>query len=333
MKSTKTAVLAAVSAALALALAGCAGSPASVKSQNALAPASASFAVDSFNLGAPIYVAEHNGDFAKQKITATTQTFQSGLDGVNAVIAGQLDFGFALDFATVSTASSKLVILGAVDSPGPGYNQMYFGKGISDPKQLAGKKIGVLTGTAQEYLTDKWIAKHGLTNKVQTVGLPGLFEIVSALKTGAIGAAFLYGDGATQAQADKSLTHFGGDENLVSGQGVYMVTLRSTFEKKPALIKRVLTALDSSTKYMKAHPDEAGAITAAAEQGDAAAVAASIKADDPALGMSKGQIASLTGIQAFLLKAKKIPANTDVKASMELGLIRDVVGSSRVAQK
>lgn len=322
----KVLVLVASAAIATVAITGC-GPAAPAGSEQTL---KASFGVDSFNLGAPVFVAQDKGYFAEEKVEVSTTTFQTGVEGVQAVLAGQLDFGFAFDFATVSSVSPKLVVLGAVDSPAEGFHQMFFGKGITQPAQLVGGKIGVLPGTAQEYLTQKWIEKNGLKGSVETVGLPGMFESVSALKTGQIQATFLFADGVTQAKTDSSLTQYGDDSGLLAAQGIYLMTLRNTVEKKPELVDHVLRALKKSTELMAQDPGATADITAKAVQGDAAAIKSSLERNKPALQMSAGQVANLRELQSFLITAGKIPADTNVGNSLYLDPMRSVVGDAVV---
>lgn len=290
------------------------------------------FAGDGFTLGAEAYVGQEKGYFAQQHLTTQVKSFATGVDGINAMIANQVQFAFGMDFAAVSTATKRVAVLGTVGSPSSkgGYNQMYFAHGITSPTQLAGKKIGVLAGTAQEYLTEKWIAKNGLTGKVQTVNLPGLFELVGALKARQIGAAFVFGEGATQAQKDKNLVHFGDDSGLLKVQGIYLLTLRKTVDENPQLVLKVLRALRQSTAFMAADPDRAGEIVAKSEPGgDAKTLANQIKLDNPGLDMTAAQTEAIYQIQAFLQSHRKITNDVDIKKSLDLEPLHTVLGETK----
>ncbi|SEQ00958.1 ABC-type nitrate/sulfonate/bicarbonate transport system, substrate-binding protein [Streptomyces sp. yr375] len=287
---------------------------------------------DGYTLGGEAYIGKAKGYFSQEKLTPKVQTFATGLDGIKAMIAGQVQFSFGLDFAAVSTATKNVAILGTVGAPSAagGYNQMFFSKGITSPGQLAGKKIGVLAGTAQEYVTDKWIEKNGLAGKVRTVELPGLFELVGALKSAQVNAAFVYADGATSAQQDKNLFRYGDDAGLLKVQGIYLLTLRKTVTEHPELVEKMLRALKKTTDFMAADPDQSGEILAkAVKGGDAKSLAAQIKLDNPALNQTDAQTAALLQIETFLKSSGKITDDVDVKAGMDLGPLHNVLGSKK----
>jgi NitT/TauT family transport system substrate-binding protein len=322
--------LAACLAVVAAALAACGSSSATPSSNGG--NQTVTFAGDGFTLGAEAYVGQSQGYFAQQHLSAQVTTFATGVDGINAMIANQVQFAFGLDFAAVSTATKYVAVLGTVGSPSGqgGYNQMYFAPGVTKPSQLAGKKIGVLAGTAQEYVTDKWIDKYGLTGKVQTVNLPGLFELVGALKARQISAAFVYGDGTTQAQHDRSLYHFGDDSGLIKVQGIYLLTLRKTAEENPQLVLRTLRALKQATTFMAANPTTAGEIVAKAEPGsDAKALTDQLELDNEGLGMTSVQTQAILEVQSFLRSRQKITNGVDIRTSLDLGPLHQVLGESK----
>ncbi|HEY6492237.1 MAG TPA: ABC transporter substrate-binding protein [Trebonia sp.] len=333
MKQLTRIVVSAASATIAAAaLAACGSSGGAVGSS--AGDQTVTFAGDGYTLAAEAYIGQAKGFFAQEKLTPKVVTFATGVDGINAMIANQVQFSFGLDFAAVSTATKYVAVLGSVGSPSSagGYNQMFFSQGITAPGQLAGKKIGVLNGTDQEYLTDKWIAKYGLTGKVQTVNLPGLFELVGALESGQINAAFLYADGTTAAEKDKSLFHFGDDSGLVKVQGIYVLALRKTVNSDPALVLRVLRALKATDAYMAANPAAAGAILATAEPGsgsDAQQLGSQIKLDAPGLGMTQAQYAALLQIQGFLKSSHALSGNVNIATSLDEGPLNQVAGTAK----
>jgi NitT/TauT family transport system substrate-binding protein len=333
MKHLARTIAGAASATIvAAALAAC-GSSGGASSASA-ADQTVTFAGDGYTLAAEAYIGQAKGFFAQQKLTPQVVTFATGVDGINAMIANQVQFSFGLDFAAVSTATKYVAVLGTVGAPSSagGYNQMFFSQGITSPGQLVGKKIGVLNGTDQEYLTEKWLARYGLLGKVQMVNLPGLFELVGALDSGQINAAFVYADGTTAAEKDKSLFHFGDDSGLVKVQGIYVLALRKTVNSDPGLVLRVLRALKATDAYMAANPAAAGAILAKAEPGsgsDAQELASQIKLDNPGLGITQAQYAALLQIQDFLKSSHALAGNVNVATSLDKGPLNQVVGTGQ----
>lgn len=317
----------AVSAILAIGLTSCAASSDPSSTSDVL---KTNIATDTQIL---VPVADAHGDFEAQGVDAEPVLFQSGLEGVQALASKQVDFGFVFSFATINSLSDDLVVLGAVDNVAPGFQRMFFGAGISEPSELAGQKIGVLAGTAQQYLTELWLDREGLTGQVEEVPLPGVFEMLAALQTGDIQAAFITNaGGAAQAEADPNLTYFGDDSGLQPATGVYMVTRRDVVTEKPELVDRVLRALDSATDFIIADPAAAAQMGADFNKGDADVIAESLAANEPGLGLSEAQFQELTDVQNYLIAAGKKPAGTDFTQFLDLEPMKQVVGADKVYQ-
>ncbi|MER7281996.1 ABC transporter substrate-binding protein [Dactylosporangium sp. NPDC000244] len=294
---------AALAAATAMLLAACSSSGggsggSATGGPNNNAAATVRITTDSFVIGLPMWVAMDQGYFAKQNITVTPGTYQTGVDGIKAVIAGQADIAPALDFGMLSALSPGVKVVGAIASPKAGFNQLAARKPIASPGELAGKKMGYVTGTAQENITRQYVKNQQLTD-VELVALPGLFELVGALKSGHVDAGFVWGDGVAQVKADKNLAVIGDDSSVIGAgsQGIYLVAKASWVADNQELLKRVLTAYRDAINYTIANPSQAAAI-------DAKAVKAQVSAIEPVVAV-EGFSFKFTADQAKWLEQER----------------------------
>ncbi|MEW6229680.1 MAG: ABC transporter substrate-binding protein, partial [Bacillota bacterium] len=101
--------------------------------------------VDVFTLGSQFHVAVEHGLFQKYGIEPVLQTFAYGVDTIDAVLSGQLDFGCCMDFATmtrIGTGGFRIVGVLAEASKGqPGFHQLAVRSGIKGPQDLRGKRM------------------------------------------------------------------------------------------------------------------------------------------------------------------------------------------------
>ncbi|MHB1089590.1 MAG: ABC transporter substrate-binding protein [Ilumatobacteraceae bacterium] len=285
-------------------------------------------AVDGFTLGTPVWVALENGYFAEEGLEVTPVSFESGFEAVQSLSAGQVDVAWALDFATVSSSSGKLAVLSVIASPATGFHKMTFGSGISSPADLEGKKIGVVEGTSQSYVTTLWVQANGLEGSVELVPLPQGFEIVTALKTGEIQAAFLWGTAAAEVTEDSGLTIVGDDSSLLKVQGIYALSTAEFASANTEAISRMLRAIQKANEAIAADPDAAAQLTATAVSGNPEALLPSIKNSNPGIGFSTALRDQLVAIEQFLKSAGKIPDTTDVIATLNLDALRLVAPDS-----
>lgn len=285
---------------------------------------SVKIAVDGFTLGAPVWVGIEKGYFEAEGLDVTPVSFQTGFESIQALPAGEVDIAWGLDFAAVSSSSDRLAIVGSVGSPKPGFHKMVFNDSVANPEDLAGKKIGVIEGTAQAYVSQLWVDEFGLSGQTELVPLPGAFELVAALKTNDIQGAFLFGASMQEVTDGSGLTVFGDDSAVVNLQGIYMITTADYVAENQEALRRVISALVKITEDIAADPEGAAEITAVAVNGDPAALLPSIQNGGPFMGFSSEKQEILSAIQDFLKSAGKIPAETDVLATLQLDILREV---------
>ncbi|MGI5157279.1 ABC transporter substrate-binding protein [Microbispora sp. CA-102843] len=284
-------------------------------------------ATNNFLLGTQMWVAMDKGYFAEQKIKVEPQMYQEGIDGVKAVVAGQADLAPALDFAALSAASDRLRILGAIASPAPGFHKLAVTKKITSPKDLVGKRIGYVDGTLESYVTMKYLEQQGVAqDQVTLTSMPGLFEMVGALKTGQIDAAWIWANGVDQAKADPNLAILTDDKSVRQVQSIFLVGGTDFVRKNPAAVEGVLRAYQKATDDLDTDTAGAAKIVASGTKGDLKALESGIPSQGYELGLTTAQMEQLIDLQKYLVGIGKLKDVTDVSTIMDLTAMRAVAG-------
>lgn len=281
-------------------------------------------ATDNFVLGAPMWIADDKGYFKDEGLKVEPQTYQTGVDGVKAVVAGQADFAPVLDFGALSTLSDKITILGSTAAPQPGFHQLIVNKDIESPSDLNGKTIGFVEGTAEAYVTSKYVEANNLN--VKLVALPGLFELVGAMKSGDIDASFLWANGVQEALADSNFVKLTDDSDVIETQAILLVARKDYVEGHADTVKKVLRAYFEATKFAQDDPKAAAAIVARGTGGDAATIEATLPGQNLTMGMTQAQLDHMKDLQSFLVDHGQLQVDGDLMKYFDLMPLREIVG-------
>ena len=286
----------------------------------------ARYAVDGFVLGTLIRVAEAKGYLAEENIAPVMLTFSYGVDTVDAVLAGQADFGVIIDMPLLSRLSSgKLAVPALIGTPNPGWHKLYVTQDYKAPQDLKGKKIAVATGTAQEFVTRTHLRDNGLDpeNDVELVGLGSLFEIIGAMKAGRVDAAWIWGQGVEQISGDDRY-RFEVDDSIVNQKTTALLVVSKDFlaNNRDAVVA-TLRALDKAGAVVKADVGEAAQIVAKGIAGDATKVKPVIMGQNYALSFEKSAMESLKDKYDFLVAQGVIDPPYDYASQFDLGVLKE----------
>jgi taurine transport system substrate-binding protein len=69
--------------------------------------------------------------------------------------------------------------------------QLIVGPNVKQNSELAGKTVGDLQGSSEDFEIRGWLSKQGLTDKVKVVGFPSEQAVEAAFKAGRIGGAYV----------------------------------------------------------------------------------------------------------------------------------------------
>lgn len=296
---------------------------------------SVGIAADGFLLGSQAWVALDRGFFADESLEVTVSLYGTGIEAIQAVIARQADLGPALDFAVLNLAAAadeNMRVVGAIAAPKPGFHSLAVQNDINGPQDLVGKTIGYVEGTSEHYVTIRYLEQNGIDlESVELVPLPGLFELVGALRTNDIQAAWTWLSGTQEADADENLKLLTDDSEVLDTSAIYLVAGAEWAAENQDVIVRVLRAYDQASEVLNAEPDAAAQIVAEAVSGDAATFAAIIPNQRFGIGFSDVQLDSFDQIAQFLIETGKLPADFDIREFLDFEAMEIAVPGSVTA--
>lgn len=297
-----------------------AGVPATAQEEQG--PSEVKIAADGFLLGTQAWVSLDQGYFDENSVEADVSLFGTGIEAIQGVIARQADLGHALDFAVlnlVAAADENMQIVGGIAQPNPGFHSFAVQNDITGPQDLVGKKIGYVEGTSEHFVTIQYLLQNDIAlEDVELVPLPGLFELVGALKTGDIDASWLWLDGTTQAAEDPDLTILTDDSDVLETVAIYLIAEAGWAADNQLAIERVLRSYDAASDFVNADPVAGGQIVADAVSGNAELFANTIPNQRYQVGFTQVMLDSLDAIAGFLIESGVLAEDFDVRDFVDL---------------
>ncbi|MEW5814451.1 MAG: ABC transporter substrate-binding protein [Spirochaetota bacterium] len=290
------------------------------------------YGVDGFVLGAQFRVAEEKGWFADENVVPNIQAFSYGVDTIDAILAGKTDFGVVLDFALLTRLSTqKLVILATIIEPEPGWHKLAARDGISGAADLVGKKIGVAKGTLQEFVSIKYLQVNNVPeNKVEFLAFASLFEIVAALKSGKIDAAWVWGQGTDEVKATKGLNILVDDSAAKSQSYGFLVVGSDYLNANRAGVEATMKVVNKATGWITGNIEEASKIIANDVGAPEDRVLSEMKKEHWTLNFRKEHLDSLKALYKFLRDRDIIKEDFDIMNLVDLGPLKKAAGDSVV---
>lgn len=246
--------------------------------------------------GAPYAVAMDKGFFRKRGVDVTgILTAAGGGTAVRNTVAGDIPFGevsLAAAVQAIRSGQKLRIVAGGVQSVGDQAWIVKRGSPVHSLKDLAGKRVGYTSpGSVSNMVILMALKANGMTAAdVKLVPAGDLGANLSATLNGAIDAGF----------ADEYL--LAENRNLVQPaflvrdvlppemmQTVCIVETAYAAQH-PDVVRALIAGRQEGLEYLKAHPDEAAAITAKAYSVDAAPIAAHFKALLPINYWSDGRL-------------------------------------------
>jgi ABC-type nitrate/sulfonate/bicarbonate transport system substrate-binding protein len=273
-------------------------------------------AFDSFISGTLPWVASERGDFADNGIRPEFRTFSQGVQALDAVLTDQADFAIALDFAALTRASSdQLRLVSGQGAAVPGFYQLAARDGISDARDLAGKRIGVLTGTNQQYLTLRYLEiKNVDPDQVELVPVPTPFELTSGLKTGKLDAGWVFGEAVPAVEKMDGVKLIASDAEAKLNETIWIVASKRFLEREPDAAARFLRSLVPAAEWTTNNTSEAAKIVSGFNHAPVEALERGIAASKWTLTIDQGDLASLRGVMDFVRSSGIVEGvPTDVK--------------------
>ncbi len=206
-----------------------------------------------------VNIAFAKGYFAEEGLDATPQPHPFGRLALNSVIDGKADLATVADTPVMFAVMNdrKITVIAVIQTSNQ--SDAIFAKkdrGIENPADLVGKKIGYTSGTTSEYFAYAFLLSHGIYEKqVRLVGMKP-DDMAEAIGTGKVDAVSTWNPYLKQLQKK-----FGSQAVTFFGEAVYTETFclaagREYVKKNPEAIRKVLRALLKAETFVNKHPGE-----------------------------------------------------------------------------
>jgi NitT/TauT family transport system substrate-binding protein len=212
-----------------------------------------------------IYVAFEKDCFKEQGLDVTLESFPHGKASLEALMEGKVDFATSSEtpfmhavskggkiclVASMITGEKHLAVVGRKD------------RGISAPKDLKGKRIGVTTGSNGEYFLDTVLLLNGVSrDQVETVNVKPkkMFEVLKKGDVDAIATWNPQMSQALKALGEKGVAFYA--EGLYSP--AFVISAKKEYVRKnPETVQRVVRALVNASQIIAEDPEGSRAIVA-----------------------------------------------------------------------
>ncbi|WP_017316374.1 ABC transporter substrate-binding protein [Mastigocladopsis repens] len=211
----------------------------------------------------PWQIAQEQKLFEANKVNVDLKWFDSYLDSINALRAGQLDANTQTlndTISSVAAGSDQVIVL--VNDNSTGNDKIIVREGINSIADLKGKKVAAEEGTVDHFLLLLGLKKAGLTQAdIQ----------FQPLETGAAAAAFVAGQvdavGVFAPFTTKALERSGSKE-LFSSKDFpgaipdHLVVSRKLINERPQDVQALVNTWFATLDFMNANQEKAYAIMA-----------------------------------------------------------------------
>ena len=185
-------------------------------------------------------------EFAKQEnIEIKVEAGSDNIDPIKLVLSEKNDFGVvgADKVLLANEAGADLVVIGVINYNSPTCFLALESKKIKTPKDFEGKTVGVLTGTATEYVYRALLIKAGVDNKkLKEVEAP--FDLATFI-TGNydVRPAFAYDEPVSLDIQNLKYTTISPSEYGVSFIGTVYFTTRKMAQEHPETVQSFINAV------------------------------------------------------------------------------------------
>lgn len=279
---------------------------------------------------APIFVADFKGFLKDEGLDVTVRPFTSGAEATEGFRSGAAEFLVAADVPLIYLLTGKDTQMLAQFSANPDMLLIMGPKGKATPQDLKGKKVGLVTKSASEYLLNKYLSRAGMTlNDVERVHLAP-FDQVPALARGDVYALSTwkpFDSKISQVAPDKFETATNcGKENYILFSGI--VGKRDFLAANKEDTVKLLRALHKASQWLAgaspAERDEALAKYLKTKSPDVNAVIANNKWD---MKVTKDFTDTMAAIEEFLAGQGLVKTRVDWNAAYDWSYLKQVDAS------
>lgn len=222
-------------------------------------------AVGKHPLSSLLFIAAEQGFFAAEGLDLVLKPYPSGKLALAAMANGEVDLATVAEmpFIMAARAGEGVVALATIESSDK-HNFIVVRKdsGIERPRDLIGKRVGVIPGTSSEIFLDAFLITHAVAKSKLQIVPRNANDIAAALETGAADAVSLWAlDVALLKNKYPGALHVFSEEGLYI-QNWMLVARREHAVNKQVQIEKALRALVRAEDFVADDQNRAIAIVA-----------------------------------------------------------------------
>jgi ABC-type nitrate/sulfonate/bicarbonate transport system substrate-binding protein len=283
----------------------------------------------------PVFrIAKNKGFLEKYGIDAEIITFATPAEGINSLFIKQADIGWGADFPSLNAVSKgEFSIIGATGTDteqAAAQWKLFVRDDITSAADLKGKKLSTLRGTFLPYLWEVYLKDNGVAiNDTKQIGQGGFDESYVALKKGEIDASWVIG--ATLVDKFKAIegVHELTDMSKTSVRiGATLIAPNSLIKDHPQAIANFLKALDETSKFIAANPDETADILFKETKQPKEATIRDLATNNWTVGFTQQSFDSLTNQKNYMVGAGIIQKDFNLADKLSLDGIKQALPDS-----
>jgi NitT/TauT family transport system substrate-binding protein len=231
------------------------------KSGAALEPETLTLALPALEQNALIYVASAQGYFARNGLQVSIQDHDSGVTAIQGLLDGDADLAGAAEFPVVRALLEQepLRVIASSDKFENDYLAGRKDRGIAEPADLKGKRIGVTFQTINEFYLGRFLELNGIgLGEVTLVDLKPA-QFASALAGGEVDALIAWQPHIQTIVDQQPGIVVWPAQNHQAVFGL-LVCREEWLAGHGETVERFLRSLAQAEAYLYAHPGEARAI-------------------------------------------------------------------------
>ncbi len=211
-----------------------------------------------------IWIADDQEYFAQNGLDVTVRGYDTGIETIDALFAGEVDFADTVDFVVSGLGLERddFRVLASIDTARINYIIARKDRGILAPSDLKGKRIGLKQGSSSEFYIGKFLNFNGLSLQDVELVYSHPPEMPDMIARGEIDATITWHPHNYHIQ-----NRLGENAAIWStqvDQDVYWVILgmEEFIEANPETVERLLEALVQAEEFTGKHQAEAKEIIA-----------------------------------------------------------------------
>lgn len=202
---------------------------------------------------------ENFGFFAKNGLNVTPSYYSTSREPAELVIRGDKDFGVVNSYSVASMLNDgkdPVILTSILRIEDIYYITVNQKAGIVTPRDLKGKRIGLVSGDSWEYYLDKYLTLNGGDiSTVTLVPFPDEETVIKKLKAGEIDAGLTLYQYASTLSSKEPETYQMWSVNNFENNYILLISNRDYISKNPEVTENLIKAFVESWDLYNSDPD------------------------------------------------------------------------------